>query len=88
MRRDRQTAQRVSARSAEGCLVVEMELAALAAVARFRSVPRGAILYAGDDVSGLTWDRREHFDRGAAREALVRPAAAACLAIPRSHAPR
>lgn len=77
----RETAERVSARKAEGCLVVEMEVAALAAVARFRNVPLGAILYGGDDVSGLTWDRRADFDRAAAREALVRLAGAACIAL-------
>jgi len=77
----RETAERVAVRAAEGCLVVEMEVAALAAVAQFRKVPLGAILYGGDDVSGLAWDRREHFDRGAAREALVRLAAAACGSI-------
>jgi len=77
----RETAQRVSARKAEGCLAVEMEVAALAAVAQFRSVPLGAILYGGDDVSGLTWDRREHLDRAAAREALARLAASACIAL-------
>ena len=77
----RETTPRVSSRKAEGCLVVEMEVAALAAVARFRNVPLGAILYGGDDVSGLTWDRREHFDRDAAREALVRLAGAACSAL-------
>lgn len=58
-----------------------MEVAALAAVAQFRHVLLGAILYGGDDVSGLTWDRREHFDRGAAREALVHLAGAACGAL-------
>ena len=84
----RETADRVGARVAEGCLAVEMEVAALAAVAQFRDVPLGAMLYGGDDVSGLTWDRRAHFDRGAAREALVRLAAAACAAIPLSRAER
>jgi 8-oxo-dGTP pyrophosphatase MutT (NUDIX family) len=78
----RETADKIAVRVAEGCLTVEMEAAALFAVARFRGIPLGHILYGGDDVSGLTWDRREAFDRTAARGALVRLAAAACLAIP------
>ena len=77
----RETVDRVRARAAEGCLTVEMEAAALAAVAQFREVPLGFILYGGDDVGGLTWDRRQSFDRNGTREALVRLAAAACTAL-------
>jgi hypothetical protein len=40
------------------------------------------MLYGGDDVSGLTWDQREGFDRVAVREKLVRLAGTACMAIP------
>jgi uridine phosphorylase len=77
----RETPGRVRSRAAEGCLTVEMEAAALAAVAQFRNVPLGIILYGGDDVSGLAWDPRETFDRTATREALVRLAAAACTRL-------
>jgi hypothetical protein len=59
-----------------------MEAAALFAVARFRRVPLASMLYGGDDVSGLTWDQREGFDRVAVREKLVRLAGTACMAIP------
>jgi uridine phosphorylase len=78
----RETPGRVAARRAEGCLTVEMEAAALFAVARFRRVPLASMLYGGDDVSGLTWDQREGFDRVAVREKLVRLAGTACMAIP------
>jgi uridine phosphorylase/8-oxo-dGTP pyrophosphatase MutT (NUDIX family) len=78
----RETANKIAMRLAEGCVTVEMEAAALFAVAQFRDVPLGVILYGGDDVSGLTWDRREGFDRTEARRALVHLAAAACRAIP------
>jgi uridine phosphorylase len=54
----RETAGRIRDRQAEGCLTVEMETAALAAVAAFRGVPFGQYLYAGDDVSGPEWDHR------------------------------
>ena len=82
----RETADRVAARVAEGCLTVEMEAAALAAVAQFRNVALGIMLYGGDDVSGLRWDQRESFDRAEARQALVRLAAKACGALAASPA--
>lgn len=54
----RETAARIRRRRDEGCVTVEMETAALAAVARFRGVSFGQYLYAGDDVSGQAWDHR------------------------------
>jgi uridine phosphorylase len=55
----RETRKRVARRREQGCAVVEMEAAPLFAVAQFRSVQLGMILYAGDDVGGETWDRRK-----------------------------
>ena len=46
-------------RRAEGCITVEMEAAALLAVARFRGVRLGQILYAGDSLAGEVWDHRD-----------------------------
>lgn len=63
----RETAARIRRRRDEGCVTVEMETAALAAVARFRGVSFGQYLYAGDDVSGEAWDHRgwnTHASRG------------------------
>jgi uridine phosphorylase len=77
----RETAGTVAARRAEGCLTVEMEAAALMAVAQFRGVPLGQILYGGDDVSGLEWDRREAVDRTSIRERVVQLAADACAVL-------
>jgi uridine phosphorylase len=78
----RETPDRIALRKTEGCLTVEMEAAALFAVAQFRQVALGQLLYGGDDVSGLTWDRRrEAFDRPAVQEKLLRLAAEACLAM-------
>ena len=48
----RETLDKVRRRVAEGCLTVEMEAAAFFAVARFRGVSFGQMLYAGDDLSG------------------------------------
>jgi uridine phosphorylase len=54
----RETPERIARRRDEGCLTVEMETAALAAVCAFRDVRFGQYLYAGDDVSGEAWDHR------------------------------
>ena len=54
----RETRAKIAARKAEGALSVEMEAAAFFAVAQFRGVELAQLLYAGDDVSGETWDHR------------------------------
>lgn len=45
------TPARTACRRAQGCLTVEMETAALYAVAEFRGVTLGQMLYSGDDVN-------------------------------------
>jgi len=47
----RETRGKVSLRRVEGCITVEMEAAALLAVARFRGVVLGQLLYAGDSLA-------------------------------------
>jgi uridine phosphorylase len=59
----RETPEKAAAYLAEGCLAVEMEAAAFFAVAKFRGVQFGQILYSGDAVipgawDGRTWDSR------------------------------
>ncbi len=77
----RETAEKVRRRREEGCLVVEMEAAALFAVARFRGVSLAQILYGGDDVSGEEWDSR-HWDQNVSvREQVFWLAAESCLAL-------
>jgi uridine phosphorylase len=83
----RETREKVRRRVAEGCLTVEMEAAALFAVARFRGVSFGQMLYAGDDLSGEAWDHREWPHHGTSRSALIRLAAEAVLGIPLAPAP-
>jgi len=68
----RETAQKVKKRREEGCLTVEMEAAALFAVARFRGVAFGQILYGGDDVSGLEWDTRGWMGLSSLRSQLIK----------------
>ncbi|GIV98600.1 nucleoside phosphorylase [Roseiflexus sp.] len=75
----RETQAMIDVRRAEGCLTVEMEAAALLAVAQFRKVLLGQILYAGDDLSGENWDKRGWQSRHEVRESLFWLAADACL---------
>jgi len=49
---------RIKLRKDEGCVAVETEMAAFLAVAHFRQVQFGQILYGGDDISGSEWDNR------------------------------
>jgi len=77
----RETPDKVALRKSEGCLTVEMEAAAFFAVAAFRDVVLGQILYAGDDVSGATWDSREWTKAKSLREKLVWLAAEICLEL-------
>jgi uridine phosphorylase len=77
----RETPARIAARRNEGCLVVEMEAASLLAVAQFRGVVLGQILYGGDDLSGGEWDDRSWQSRREVRENLFWLAAEACLEL-------
>jgi uridine phosphorylase len=77
----RETRGKVEARVAEGCLTVEMEAAAFFAVARFRGVSFGQLLYAGDDLSGEAWDDRGWTEHAEGREVLFRLAAEAVLTL-------
>ena len=77
----RETPAKIARRRAEGCLVVEMEAAGFMAVAQFRAVILGQVLYGGDDLSGSEWDRRGWHSRYDVREALFWLAAEACLGL-------
>jgi uridine phosphorylase len=77
----RETRAKVARRVAEGCLTVEMEAAACFAVAAFRGVPFGQLLYAGDDLSGERWDERGWVGHASGREMLFRLAAESVLRL-------
>jgi uridine phosphorylase len=77
----RETRAKTALRRSEGCLTVEMEAAAFFAVAQFRGVPFGQILYGGDNLDADEWDRRDWMNRMSVRERLVFLAAEACLEI-------
>jgi len=78
----RETIAKVARRRHEdGCLTVEMECAAMMAVAQFRDLVFGQILYGGDDLSGTAWDNRGWQSRTDIREQLFWLCADACLTI-------
>ncbi len=77
----RETPSKIAARKAEGCLTVEMEAASLMAVAQFRSVTLGQVLYGGDDLSGGEWNNRGWQSRHDVRQNLFWLAAEACLEL-------
>jgi uridine phosphorylase len=81
----RETRTKVARRVAEGCLAVEMEAAACFAVAAFRGVPFGQLLYAGDDLSGERWDARGWVGHASGREMLFRLAAESVLRLADLH---
>lgn len=77
----RETPAKVARRRGEGCLTVEMEASALMAVAQFRQVVFGQVLYGGDDLSGEQWDKRGWQSRREVRQNLFWLAAEACLGL-------
>jgi len=76
----RETKASVERRRRDGCVVVEMEAAALITIAQFRHVPLAYLLYAGDSLAGQVWDSRG-FRTHSVRETLFFLAAATCLAL-------
>ncbi len=81
----RETLNKIAARRAEGCLTVEMEAAALAAIARFRGVALAQVVYCGDDLSGSSWDNRNWQSLSDIRDDLFDLAATAALTLAHSN---
>ena len=77
----RETRSRMALRREEGCVTVEMEAAALFAVAQFRGIDLAQILYGGDNLDADEWDNRGWQSRSDVRKMLVQLAAEASLAI-------
>ena len=77
----RETPAKIALRQSEGALVVEMEAAAFFAVAQFRNVKLGQILYAADDVSGDEWDTRQWYKRKDLRTSLLELSLEICFEI-------
>jgi uridine phosphorylase len=77
----RETEKKIDLRKSEGCVTVEMEAAAFFAVAKFRNVKLGQILYGGDDLSGVDWDNRKWHSRAEIRENLVEISIKTCISL-------
>jgi uridine phosphorylase len=78
----RETADLVNYRREEGCTVVEMECAAIAAVARFRGILFGQLLYSGDILADSeNYDEREWYNKAPVRERLFRLALESLYAL-------
>ena len=67
----RETEEKVALRRKQGCVTVEMECAAMIAVARFRGAKFGQILYCGDDLSGDGYDSRNFYEAKEVRRNLI-----------------
>jgi hypothetical protein len=65
----------------EGLAKIVMEAAGLMAVAEYRGVILGQVVYGGDDLSGIEWDSRGWQSRQEVRENLFWLAAEACLGL-------
>lgn len=77
----RETPAKAACYLAEGCLSVEMEAAAFFAVAKFRQVSFGQLLYGGDAVIAEGWDGRGWESRSEIRRNLFWLAAEAVLEL-------
>ena len=77
----RETRAKVARRREQGCLTVEMEAAALFAVAAFRGATYAQMLYAGDDLSAEEWDHRGWDRHTSVRERLLDLACGAALRL-------
>jgi uridine phosphorylase len=66
----RETVERTRLRRRQGCSIVEMEAAAFFAVAAFRKVRFGQLVYGGDSVQEDGWDHRDWHKRASIREKL------------------
>jgi uridine phosphorylase len=77
----RETRAKINLRRESGCTCVEMEAAALFAVARFRKVEIAQILYAGDDLSGEVWDSRNWDSHREIRQKLLEIAVEVCSCL-------
>jgi uridine phosphorylase len=75
----RETKGKRNTRMADGCDVVEMEAAAFFAVAQFREITLGQVVYGGDLVIPEGWDGREWNKRGDDRRLMFEMAAKAVL---------
>jgi uridine phosphorylase len=77
----RETPQKIMQRKNEGCVTVEMETSAYIAVSQYNNVQFGQILYAGDNLGGDEWDKRNFLSRTDIREFVLRLTLDVCLKL-------
>ncbi|MDR0273502.1 MAG: nucleoside phosphorylase [Clostridiales bacterium] len=77
----RETPAKIELRKSEGCVTVEMETSAFIAASQFLGVEFGQILYAGDNLGGDEWDKRDWHSRSDIREFVLRLALDACFKL-------
>lgn len=78
----RETRKNMELRKSDGCLTVEMECAAVMAMAQFRGVKAYQFLYSADNLDGEEWDERILGDMpNDIREQLVRIALEVALRL-------
>ncbi len=76
----RETVARAEKRRQQGCAVVEMEAAALFAVANFRKVRLACLFYGGDTLAENVWDSRD-WSKHPVRDILLDVAIEACAGL-------
>jgi len=67
----RETSEKIQKRKLEGAAIVEMEAASLMAVAKFRDIPLGHMIYCADNISGAEWDPRRDLDTPSSRRSFM-----------------
>ena len=77
----RETVDLIKARRDEGCDVVEMECASFLAVAQYKKIQLGQILYGGDDLSGKSWNSRNWKSQLEFRKYFLQLAIDLCCAL-------
>ena len=77
----RETVDMIELRRNEGCSIVEMECASYYAVARYKQVKLGMVLYAGDDLSGRQWNSRNWKNASDTRTLLLKLSIEICKKI-------
>ncbi|MEA4908948.1 MAG: nucleoside phosphorylase [Anaerolineaceae bacterium] len=78
----RETAYKRALRLAEGCATVDMEASAFFAIAQYRGVILGQLMYGGDLVLPEGWDYRGWNQRRSTRELIFWLAVEACSRLP------
>lgn len=77
----RETRAKMQLRKSEGCAAVDMECSALAAVAEYRGIEFGQLLYSGDQLDGDVHDNRGWQDMTSTREKLFTLALECVIAL-------